>query len=31
MSSWPYALVLVLIAAAATAARRTHRTDPDKE
>jgi hypothetical protein len=32
MSSWPYALVLVLIAvAAAVAARLTHRTDTDKE
>lgn len=32
MSSWPYALVLVLIVVAATAAaRRTHQVDTDKE
>lgn len=34
MSSWPYALALVLTAAAAVAARRTHpaaRRAPDKE
>lgn len=34
MSSWPYALVLVLLAVAAVAARRVHpaaRPDTDKE
>jgi hypothetical protein len=32
MSTWPYALALILIAEAATvAARHAHRTDTDKE